>query len=210
MSPVLHVQKDNSTYLLFGSGGETVPGVLYVISIPDLYEYVMAENMPSKTPLFSGRYENSLNTKYAESREIKGLFSLYTSHTKGVMVPPVLVDVNKDGTNDILVSSFDGVVVLFDGLTHEQMWKFEFECYETYTSPAPGYFNDDDILDFMFIQNFGTFDRYLNSTALVVSGLDGSILWRLDGPRMEMASPLTIQTNTINRDMFFFRVQGIV
>ena len=99
---------------------------------------------------------------------------------------------------------------MFDGLTFDIIWKIEFECYETYTSPSPGYFNDDTILDFMFIQNFGTFDRYINSSVFIVSGLDGSILWGLDSPRMEMSSPLTIKTTEPNRDIFFFRVQGIV
>ena len=27
MSPVLHVQKDGSQYIVFGHGGETIPGV---------------------------------------------------------------------------------------------------------------------------------------------------------------------------------------
>ena len=61
----------------------------------------------------------------------------------------------------------------------------------------------------MFIQNYGTFDRYLNSSVLVISGIDGSILWEMGpSPRMEMASPLTIQTNATYRDLFFVRVQG--
>jgi hypothetical protein len=31
------------------------------------------------------------------------------------MVPPVIVDVNNDGTDDILVSSYDGHLILLNG-----------------------------------------------------------------------------------------------
>ena len=40
-----------------------------------------------------------------------------SSEKKGVMVPPVLVDMTGDGVKDILMNSFDGDVVLFNGET---------------------------------------------------------------------------------------------
>jgi hypothetical protein len=86
----------------------------------------------------------------------------------------------------------------------------EFECHETYTTPSPGYFDDDDIIDFMLIQNLGTFDFYTRSSILVLSGKNGSVIWQMDTPRMEMASPLTIQTSSFYRDIFFFRTQGLI
>ena len=131
------------------------------------------------------------------------------SESKGVMVPPVMVDVNNDNFKDILVMTFDGDIILFNGKTFDKIWKIQFACYETYTSPSPGYFNDDEFLDFMFIQNYGTFDRYLNSSVIVISGIDGNVLWEMGpGPKMEMVSPLTIQTDSKFRDIFFVRVQG--
>ena len=61
----------------------------------------------------------------------------------------------------------------------------------------------------MFIQNYGTFDRYLNSSVIIISGIDGNVLWEMGpGPKMEMVSPLTIQTDSKFRDIFFVRVQG--
>ncbi len=41
---------------------------------------------------------------------------------------------------------------------------------ETYTSPAPGYFNDDDTPDFIFAQNFGAFDIYRYSVLNILDG----------------------------------------
>jgi hypothetical protein len=215
MSPVMHVQKDGSTYLLFGSGGETVPGNLYIMSLPDFYYYITNQaasvNKDENRPTFKGNY-SSVNTFVRKlriiDRNVDKMFRLFKSKTKGVMVPPVLADVDNDGTSDILVMSFDGKMTMYNGETFDIMWNRTFECHEAYTSPAPGHFDDDGILDFMVAQNLGTFDRYKNSSLLVLSGFDGSLLWQMKSPRMEMASPLTIQTNSDSRDLFFFRIQG--
>lgn len=48
------------------------------------------------------------------------------------MVPPVLVDINKDGVKDILMSAFDGTMILFDGETLDVLWKIKFEDKESY------------------------------------------------------------------------------
>jgi hypothetical protein len=37
-------------------------------------------------------------------------------------LPPVLVDMNKDGVKDILMSGFDGTMILFDGETLDVMY----------------------------------------------------------------------------------------
>ena len=85
MSPVLHVLKDKSAYLLFGSGGETVSGRLYIISLPDFYDYIHSD-LSNGRPIFKGSYKNDLNIKFKEFHEIKGLYSLYDSDSKGIMV----------------------------------------------------------------------------------------------------------------------------
>lgn len=56
----------------------------------------------------------------------------FRSDTKGVMVPPVLTDVNKDGVKDIVMSAFDGTMILFCGETLAIKWKVKFEDRESY------------------------------------------------------------------------------
>lgn len=51
---------------------------------------------------------------------------------KGSLVPPVVVDVNKDGVQDILVSMYDGKVQLIDGNTAEKVWETGFPGMESY------------------------------------------------------------------------------
>ena len=50
----------------------------------------------------------------------------------GVMVPPVLADINKDGTVDIIMAMFNATVVAFDGETFRIIWQHAFPGSETY------------------------------------------------------------------------------
>ena len=54
------------------------------------------------------------------------------SKTKGVMVPPVCVDMNSDGVKDILMLAFDGRITLYDGETLQERWTIVFVGYECY------------------------------------------------------------------------------
>ena len=58
------------------------------------------------------------------------IFCIYAS--LGVMVPPVLADINKDGTVDIIMAMFNATVVAFDGETFKIIWQYTFPTSETY------------------------------------------------------------------------------
>ena len=51
----------------------------------------------------------------------------------GVMNPPVLVDLNKDGTVDIVMAMYNTTIAAFDGETFERMWDFVFPDSESYS-----------------------------------------------------------------------------
>jgi len=51
---------------------------------------------------------------------------------KGVVVPPVQIDVNKDGVNDILVMTLNGDVILLNGETLERLWNISLNGRESY------------------------------------------------------------------------------
>jgi len=48
------------------------------------------------------------------------------------MVPPTIVDVNKDGVQDIVVSLFEGKVLLKDGKTATTLWETDYADMESY------------------------------------------------------------------------------
>ena len=176
MSAVLY----GNSSVLFGTGGETVPGALYSISIENL------------------------------RKQEKRFITLVQSFEKGIMVPPIVVDMNDDGTDDILVSGFDGTVTLIEGKSLKPLWTRVFVGCEYYASPAPGDFNGDGFVDFMMIINHGEWDKYDYSLVIVVDGLTGETIWSKNNTFGEFTSPLTLQMtkNGRDRDGFIYRQQG--
>ena len=57
---------------------------------------------------------------------------IYTDSHKGVMTPPVLVDLTHDGVVDIVFSAYNATVVAIDGLTYKTLWNTTFGGAETY------------------------------------------------------------------------------
>ncbi|CAF2979255.1 unnamed protein product [Rotaria sp. Silwood2] len=176
MSPVLY---SNST-ILFGTGGETVSGGLYSISIDNIIKQ---------------------NNNYV---------TIFKSFEKGIMVPPIVLDIDHDGIDDILVSCFDGTLELINGKTMKPIWTRIFSGYEFYASPAPGDFNIDSFVDFMIILNHGEWDRYDYSKVLIIDGLTGETIWIKNNTFGEFSSPLTLQmtNNGKYQDSFIYRQRG--
>lgn len=192
--PVINDSDESFPYVLVGSGGD-VAGNLYVASLEDLFAQITNQNM-------SRGFDRLASVKQSELSE--KIHVLYETQSIGDILPVVLVDMNGDLVSDILMASTDGSVVLFDGKNFTVIWEKHFACGLTHSLPAPGYFNDDNVVDFMLVENYaGT-----NSSILILDGSNGSVLWRMVIPRVEMASPLTIKTSIDHRDLFFFRAQG--
>ncbi|KPM09388.1 PQQ-like domain containing protein [Sarcoptes scabiei] len=177
-SPQLLVHPDGTLLILYGTGGETHPGRLYVVSVDALLK-------------------GQLKT---HSRII------FEDCCKGVMVPPALIDINNDSIFDIVMAHFNSTVIAFDGLTFKQIWKYELLGSETYSTPSIGYFNEDNTPDFGVIYQFGPgFPIYYYTEFHIIDGSNGKPL--LKNPiRMSIgtqSSPLTVSTLAQN-DIFLF------
>ncbi|XP_046574702.1 protein FAM234A-like [Haliotis rubra] len=203
-APVLHTLRDGSQYILYGSGGETVGGLFLAISVPDFYRYVQKYPREQLVPNVIGEYSQW----GARNAGDDGVIEIFRSPDKGVMVPPVLIDMTGDGVKDILMSAFDGTVILFDGETLENLWKIKFNGRESYSTPAPGHFNDDDVMDFMVHWSKGAWPYYNTTDIVVLDGRDGSVLWNMTTNKYDVSSDLVARTSTRNRDVFLFRTQG--
>ena len=55
------------------------------------------------------------------------------SNPTGVMNPPVLVDLNKDGTVDIVISYFNSTTVAVDGENFNRIWSYSVPNSESYS-----------------------------------------------------------------------------
>lgn len=205
MTPVLYQPPFGSSIILFGSGGETVSGDLMGISAVDLCHYIFGDQKASD------HCSERETVKFWPSmkRDEKGLFTVIKGASKGVMVPPVIVDIDGDSIDDILVSDYGGRMVMKNGKDLSDMWSISFSGMESYSTPAPGYFDDDSILDFMVHWCAGAWPDYTSSNVSVISGKNGSILWTLESTSYQMTSDLIVRTSDYQRDIFLFKLKGL-
>ena len=99
MSPVL-LPDDGaaSPTILFGTGGETWSGSLWETSL----SAVLAGDLTDAQKLVKGS-------------------------GKGMIAPPALADVDRDGRLDIIVATFDGRLMALSGATKAILWQRTFE-----------------------------------------------------------------------------------
>ncbi|XP_021931466.1 uncharacterized protein LOC110835503 isoform X3 [Zootermopsis nevadensis] len=144
-APQVLFHLDGESIVVFGTGGQASPGGLYALPL----HHLVKGNM-------------------LQVRE------LYRDEAKGIMSPPVMADVNQDGSEDIVAAMFNSIVIAFNGLTFQQLWNFSFPGSETSSAPTPSYFNDDNIPDFLVkYQNGPGYPVYYSSETTVLDGKTG-------------------------------------
>ncbi|KAK3769153.1 hypothetical protein RRG08_034484 [Elysia crispata] len=182
-SPQITTHLDQVPVLLFGTGGETHNGSLWELEVESLVEGLM-------------------------DRAVK----LSSDTHKGFMTPPALVDVTGDGVEDILVPVFNSTLLALDGGGggggrggHRPLWTARFPGSETYSTPAVGHYNDDDIPDLLVKYAHGPgYPVYYYSETTVIDGKTGHRL--VDPPLRDtvgsQASPLTVAMEGPGNDVF--------
>ena len=177
MSPVLasvHGMDGNSV-ILFGSGGETVAGSLWGVSLSSFRDAVEAGTRGRSEGAYAINLDDTFHPQFLSPNRVPPrptlnptkfdvnhlrkdtvapaascptwggkqvpiwndynlcLYEFLRSEEKGVMLPPVIVDVNVDGVEDLVVSTFDGHTVVIDGrdMKHK-IWDIYFPGTESY------------------------------------------------------------------------------
>lgn len=147
MSIAVNATPDGSDYeVIFGTGGETLGGSLYVTTLSDIMKGDL-------------------------SKAIK----LDSSPEKGYIGPPAWADITGDGIRDIITNSVDGRLLAFDGKTKKRIWECVMPNTEAYTSVAIGYFNRDDTPDFFLSYAQGVWPELDWTRQYMVNGLNGKI-----------------------------------
>ena len=157
--------------VIFGTGGETVGGNLFVTSIKE----IAAGDL---------------------SKSVK----LASSETHGFIAPAVWVDITEDGTHDIVANAVDGRLLAFDGKTHEPIWKTTMSGTEAYASLAVGKFTDDDIPDFFTSYAQGAWPNLGWSKQFMVDGSNGKIIMQDSLGFYQMSTPVAIDLNNDGTD----------
>jgi outer membrane protein assembly factor BamB len=157
--------------VLFGTGGETLPGNLFVCSIPEI-----------------------------RSGDLSGAIKIDSSATKGFVSPAAWVDINRDGIHDIVANAFDGRLLAFDGNTHQSIWKVEVPGTEAYSSPAIGNFNKDMIPDFFVSYSQGSWPKLSWCQQFMVNGSNGQIEFEDSLGFYQMTSAVAADLNGDGQD----------
>ncbi len=148
MSPLVYdFENKGNLSILFGSGGETASGSFYKTSLDDLLK---------------GDISNAK------------ILARDTGH--GFFAPPVLADITEDGIKDIIVNSHGGKMFAIDGKSDAIIWQKKFPNAEASNTVAPGYFNADNIPDFVSCYALGQWPENTGMIQVLIDGKDGTVL----------------------------------
>jgi hypothetical protein len=163
--------------IIFGTGGETFNGRLYMASLEDL---------------LAGKLRRAK------------LIASEDGH--GFIAPPVLADINRDGVPDIIAMSHAGKAWAVDGQTLNPIWEQEFVGLESSNSFAVGYFNEDDVPDFFTMLSRGTWPNYVAATQVLLDGRDGRVLYQEELGCFNLSSPIAYDLDHDGFDEALFSI----
>ena len=130
---------------------------------------------------------------------------LYYGPGRGISLPPLLIDINSDGTEDIIVAIFNSTIMAINGLTFKEIWSFTIADSEVISIPIPGYYNDDNVPDFMVKHQIGSgFPVYYYTTATVLDGKTGKPLLEkpMEDSMSRQMSGISITVDGYGNDWF--------
>ncbi len=173
---------DETQLVVFGSGGETHAGSLWVAELSDVARGDLAAARQVIAPLSD----------------------------RGMVAPPSLSDVTGDGTADIIAATFDGRLMAIDGETFGVLWSLDFANAETWASPALGFFDEDAVPDVFAAFSVGRLPDYTESILVAVSGATGDLLWRESFEQPLLSSPLAVDLSGNGRDEIIITLSPVL
>ncbi len=168
MSVAAIATQDGKDYkVIFGSGGETIGGHLYVTTLSQIMKGDL-----SKAKV------------------------LDESKNKGYIGPPLWIDINHDGIHDIVANAVEGKLLAYDGKTYKKLWSVKMPNTEAYSSIAPGYFTGDDkVPDFFVTYAVGEWPDLGWSQQFMVNGATGKIAYTDSLGSYQTSTPVVIDVD---------------
>lgn len=181
MSPVLLPDSGSGPEVLVGTGGETLPGALWRLPISTLID---GERGVAQAVVSGG--------------------------AKGVIAAPSLADLTGDCVVDIVTQAFDGTLTAVDGVTSANLWTVHNAGFETYSTPALGYFVGDDVVPDVFASvASGVWPEYESSDYLLIDGATGQVVWRETLGSFAPSGFVAGDLNADGRDEVIFGVNDV-
>lgn len=120
-------------------------------------------------------------------------------------MPPILIDITSDGIEDIVAAMYNSTIMAYNGSTFEPIWNYTVPNSEVISIPIPGYYNDDDVPDFMVKHQIGTgLSTYYYTVATVLDGRNGQPLLEkpMENSLSGQMSGLSITVDGFGNDWF--------
>lgn len=172
MTPLSFSQPgNNELFIVFGTGGETIDGNLYLATLSQL----MSENL-------------------SEARIIA------TDRGHGFIAPATITDISNDGYLDIVAISHSSKVVAIDGRSHQMLWTKSFPGTECSNSFAAGYFNEDEVPDFFTFISKGQWPNSTGSIQVMLDGKNGNVAYMDSIGCTGFSSPVVYDLNNDGGD----------
>lgn len=172
MSALCFTQPDiPDPYIVFGTGGETISGNLYMAKLSDLVRKELS------------------NAKIIASEE-----------GQGFIAPPVLADITGDGFLDIVAISHRSTIFAIDGKNRHSLWEQHIENAESSNSFAVGYFTADKVPDFFTFVSKGQWPNNSGSLQILLDGKNGEIVYQDSIGCTGFSSPVAYDLNGDGRE----------
>jgi outer membrane protein assembly factor BamB len=172
MTPLCFSQPDNdSLFVVFGTGGETIDGNLYISTMSDL-----------------------------KSKKLSQAKSIAVEKGHGFIAPVTVADITEDGYLDIITISHGSNAFALDGKDHHIIWNRSFPGTECSNSFAAGYFTDDQTPDFFTFISKGQWPNSTGSMQIMINGKDGTVSYMDSIGCTGFSSPVVYDLNDDGRD----------
>ncbi|XP_076244966.1 uncharacterized protein LOC143185665 isoform X2 [Calliopsis andreniformis] len=135
------------------------------------------------------------------------LRKLHHDTGKGTVLPPILVDITLDGVEDIVATMFNSTIIVYNGLTFEPIWNYTIPNSEVISVPIPGYYNNDNIPDFMVKHQIGSgYPTYYYTVATIIDGKTGKSLLEkpIEDSLSRQMSGLSVTVEDFGNDWFLY------
>ncbi len=175
LSPLIcDLNGDGNKSIIFGTGGETIQGNLWIANLNEL----MDEDLSNAVPLIS-------------------------NSQLGYLAPPSIGDLNSDQIKDIVVQGFDGKISAINGADLSILWQYEisYTNTESQASPILGKFSYNNYNLDVFATIFkGASPDYSDYYQVLIDGETGSELWMDSLGLINFCTPIAFDSNGDGKD----------
>lgn len=175
-SPVVYARVDGARWLVFGTGGESEGGAAFRAPVASLLDGSFLEHVERLT----------------------------STGVKGVMAPATLVELTGDDELDIVVSTFDGRLIVIDGASGEPLWEQHGENEESYHPAAVARIARDGKVGLLVSRGIGVFPNYAGRVHRLFDARDGSLLYVHRSRFFPAGAPLAVDLTDDGVDELFF------